>query len=52
MDMVKIRATVCLSEETYAKLQYDLFYIKGMIWFLALAILLKTIRIVLFGWGR
>jgi exopolysaccharide biosynthesis polyprenyl glycosylphosphotransferase len=39
-------------EETKEKLQYDLFYIKNMSWFLDLAILLKTIRIVLFGWGR
>jgi exopolysaccharide biosynthesis polyprenyl glycosylphosphotransferase len=39
-------------EETKEKLQYDLYYIKNMSWFLDLAILLKTIRIVLFGWGR
>jgi exopolysaccharide biosynthesis polyprenyl glycosylphosphotransferase len=38
-------------EETKEKLQYDLYYIKNMSWFLDLAILLKTIRIVLFGWG-
>ena len=39
-------------EETKAKLQYDLYYIKNMSAVLDLAILLKTIRIVLFGWGR
>jgi exopolysaccharide biosynthesis polyprenyl glycosylphosphotransferase len=39
-------------EETQEKLQYDLYYIKNMSLFLDLAILLKTIRIVLFGWGR
>ena len=39
-------------EETKEKLQYDLYYIKNMSWFLDVAILLKTIRIVLFGWGR
>jgi exopolysaccharide biosynthesis polyprenyl glycosylphosphotransferase len=39
-------------EETKEKLQYDLYYIKNMSWILDLAILLKTIRIVLFGWGR
>jgi exopolysaccharide biosynthesis polyprenyl glycosylphosphotransferase len=39
-------------EETKEKLQYDLYYIKNMSLFLDLAILLKTIRIVLFGWGR
>jgi len=39
-------------EEIKEKLQYDLYYIKNMSWFLDLAILLKTIRIVLFGWGR
>jgi exopolysaccharide biosynthesis polyprenyl glycosylphosphotransferase len=39
-------------EETEEKLQYDLYYIKNMSLFLDLAILLKTIRIVLFGWGR
>jgi exopolysaccharide biosynthesis polyprenyl glycosylphosphotransferase len=38
--------------ETKEKLQYDLYYIKNMSWVLDLAILLKTIRIVLFGWGR
>jgi exopolysaccharide biosynthesis polyprenyl glycosylphosphotransferase len=39
-------------EETKAKLQYDLYYIKNMSLVLDMAILLKTIRIVLFGWGR
>lgn len=39
-------------EETQEKLQYDLYYVKNMSWVLDLAILLKTIRIVLFGWGR
>ncbi len=39
-------------EETEEKLQYDLYYIKNMSLFLDLAILLKTIRIVLFGSGR
>jgi exopolysaccharide biosynthesis polyprenyl glycosylphosphotransferase len=39
-------------EETQEKLRYDLYYIKNMSLFLDLAILLKTIRIVLFGWGR
>jgi lipopolysaccharide/colanic/teichoic acid biosynthesis glycosyltransferase len=39
-------------EETSEKLHYDLYYIKNMSLFLDLAILLKTIRIVLFGRGR
>jgi exopolysaccharide biosynthesis polyprenyl glycosylphosphotransferase len=39
-------------EETKEKFQYDLYYIKNMSLVLDLAILLKTIRIVLFGWGR
>jgi exopolysaccharide biosynthesis polyprenyl glycosylphosphotransferase len=39
-------------EETQEKLQYDLYYIKNMSLILDLVILLKTIRIVLFGWGR
>jgi lipopolysaccharide/colanic/teichoic acid biosynthesis glycosyltransferase len=38
-------------EQTREKLQYDLYYIKNMGVFLDLAILLKTIRIVLFGRG-
>ena len=36
-------------EETQEKLKYDLYYIKNMGFVLDLAILLKTIRIVLFG---
>jgi lipopolysaccharide/colanic/teichoic acid biosynthesis glycosyltransferase len=39
-------------EEAKEKLQYDLYYIKNMSLVLDLAILLKTIRIVLFGRGR
>jgi exopolysaccharide biosynthesis polyprenyl glycosylphosphotransferase len=39
-------------EETKEKLRYDLYYIKNMSLVLDLAILLKTIRIVLFGRGR
>ena len=39
-------------EETKEKLEYDLYYIKNMGPLLDLIILLKTIRIVLFGWGR
>jgi len=39
-------------EETKEKLQYDLYYVKNMSLFLDLAILLKTIRIVLFGRGQ
>ena len=38
-------------EQTREKLQYDLYYIKNMGLFLDLAILLKTLRIVLFGRG-
>ncbi|MBI4795420.1 MAG: sugar transferase, partial [Deltaproteobacteria bacterium] len=34
------------------KLEFDLYYIKNMGFLLDLAILLKTIRIVLFGRGR
>jgi len=39
-------------EETKEKLEYDLFYIKNMGFLLDLSIVLKTIRIVLFGRGR
>jgi len=39
-------------EETKEKLEYDLYYIKNMGFLLDLDILLKTIRIVLFGGGR
>lgn len=38
-------------EQTQEKLQYDLYYIKNMGFFLDLAIILKTLRIVLFGRG-
>jgi exopolysaccharide biosynthesis polyprenyl glycosylphosphotransferase len=37
--------------ETKEKLQYDLFYVKNIGFFLDMAILLKTVRIVLFGRG-
>jgi lipopolysaccharide/colanic/teichoic acid biosynthesis glycosyltransferase len=39
-------------EELREKLQYDLYYIKNMGFFLDLAILLKTIRIILIGRGK
>jgi lipopolysaccharide/colanic/teichoic acid biosynthesis glycosyltransferase len=39
-------------EDTREKLCYDLYYIKNMGFFLDLAIVLKTIRIILFGRGR
>lgn len=39
-------------EDTREKLCYDLYYIKNMGFFLDLAIILKTIRIILFGRGR
>jgi len=38
-------------EQTKEKLQYDLFYVKNIGVFLDMAILLKTVRIVLFGRG-
>ena len=38
-------------DESQEKLKYDLYYIKNMGLFLDLAILLKTVRIVLFGRG-
>ena len=38
-------------EQTQEKLQYDLYYIKNMSFFLDLAIILKTVYIVLFGRG-
>lgn len=38
-------------EDTLEKLKYDLFYIKNLSFFLDCLILLKTIRIVLFGRG-
>jgi exopolysaccharide biosynthesis polyprenyl glycosylphosphotransferase len=39
-------------EQTREKLEYDLYYIKNMGFFLDMAVLLKTMRIVLFGRGR
>ena len=39
-------------EQTWEKLQYDLYYIKNMGFFLDILILLKTMRIVLFGRGQ
>jgi len=39
-------------EDALEKLQYELYYIKNMSLFLDLKILLKTIRIILFGMGR
>jgi lipopolysaccharide/colanic/teichoic acid biosynthesis glycosyltransferase len=39
-------------EDLREKLQYDLHYTKNMGFFLDLAILLKTVRIVLFGKGK
>lgn len=39
-------------EEMKEKLQFDLYYIRNMGFLLDLAILMKTIRIVLFGHGK
>jgi lipopolysaccharide/colanic/teichoic acid biosynthesis glycosyltransferase len=39
-------------EDLREKLQYDLYYIKNMGFFLDLIILLKTVRIVLLGKGK
>jgi len=39
-------------EQTREKLQYDLFYIKNMGFFLDMAIILKTLRIALLGRGK
>ena len=39
-------------EDLQEKLAYDLYYIKNISFFLDLAILLKTIRIVLIGRGK
>jgi lipopolysaccharide/colanic/teichoic acid biosynthesis glycosyltransferase len=39
-------------EDMKEKLQYDLYYMKNMGLLFDLAILLKTIRIVLFGHGK
>jgi lipopolysaccharide/colanic/teichoic acid biosynthesis glycosyltransferase len=38
-------------EQTKEKLEFDLFYVKNIGFFLDMAILLKTVRIVLFGRG-
>ena len=38
-------------EQTKEKLQYELFYVKNIGFFLDISILLKTVRIVLFGRG-
>jgi exopolysaccharide biosynthesis polyprenyl glycosylphosphotransferase len=38
--------------QSQEKLEYDIYYIKNMGFFLDLAILLKTVRIVLFGRGQ
>ena len=39
-------------EDAIKKLQYELYYIKNMSVFLDIRIILRTIRIVLFGMGR
>lgn len=39
-------------KDAIEKLQYDLYYVKNMSFFLDFRILLKTIRIVIFGMGR
>lgn len=39
-------------DDTIHKLEYDLYYIKNYTAFLDISILLKTVRIVLFGGGR
>jgi len=39
-------------EDALEKLQYELYYVKNMSLFLDLRILLRTIRIILFGMGR
>jgi lipopolysaccharide/colanic/teichoic acid biosynthesis glycosyltransferase len=39
-------------EDTVEKLCYDLYYIKNMSLFMDFGILLRTIRIILFGLGR
>ena len=38
-------------EQSKEKLEFDLFYVKNIGFFLDMAILLKTVRIVLFGRG-
>ncbi len=39
-------------EDSYQKMQYDLYYIKNISLGLDLTILLKTVKVVIFGWGR
>ena len=39
-------------EQTEEKLQYDLYYIKNMSFILDVVVMLKTIRVVLFGRGK
>ncbi len=39
-------------EDALEKLQYELYYVKNLSLFLDIRILLKTIRIILFGMGR
>jgi len=39
-------------EQTEEKLQYDLYYIKNMSFILDVVVMLKTIRVVLFGKGK
>ena len=39
-------------EQTEEKLQYDLYYIKNMSFLLDVVVLLKTIKVVLFGRGK
>jgi lipopolysaccharide/colanic/teichoic acid biosynthesis glycosyltransferase len=39
-------------EQTAEKLEYDMYYLKNMSFFLDMAILLKTIRVVLMGKGK
>ena len=39
-------------EDAVEKLNYDLFYIKNMSIFMELIIVLRTVKIVLFGKGR
>ena len=39
-------------EQTEEKLQYDLYYIKNMSFILDVVVMLKTIRVVLFGSGK
>ncbi|MCF6148611.1 MAG: sugar transferase [Candidatus Kuenenia sp.] len=39
-------------EQTEEKLQYDLYYIKNMSFLLDIVVLLKTVRVMLFGMGK